>query len=56
MSEPNKELLHAQQGMKTVHEQKEEPSLKGTFAAVMLLGGFLLISWLAVFILFLARQ
>ncbi|MDD9266774.1 cytochrome c oxidase subunit 2A [Paenibacillus sp. GCM10023248] len=34
----------------------QEPALKGTFAAVMLLGAFLAISWVAVFILFLARQ
>ncbi|MEW9702193.1 cytochrome c oxidase subunit 2A [Paenibacillus sp. SI8] len=34
----------------------KEPALKGTFAAVMLLGAFLVISWVAVFVLFLVRQ
>ncbi|MNW19103.1 hypothetical protein D3C71_2189450 [compost metagenome] len=33
-----------------------EPSLKGTFASVLLLGLFLVVSWVAIFILFLARQ
>ncbi|WP_019532887.1 cytochrome c oxidase subunit 2A [Paenibacillus ginsengihumi] len=32
-----------------------EPVLKGTFASVMLLGLFLLLSWIAVFALFIAR-
>ncbi|MFC3768496.1 cytochrome c oxidase subunit 2A [Paenibacillus sp. GCM10012303] len=35
---------------------KSEPSLKGTFAAVMLLGGFIAVTWLAVFVLYLARN
>lgn len=39
-----------------VHNQEHEPKLKGTFAAVMILGGFLLITWLGVFALFLARN
>jgi|GEM_PF-3911335 len=34
----------------------KEPALKGTFAAVLLLGGFLAMTWLAVFLLFLSRQ
>lgn len=34
----------------------EEPALKGTFVSVLLLGGFLAITWLAVFLLFMARQ
>ena len=33
----------------------EEHSLKGTFAGVMLLGAFLIVSWLGVFLLFLQR-
>jgi hypothetical protein len=37
------------------HTEKEE-NLKGTFASVMLLGGFLAVSWLLVFILFLTRN
>jgi hypothetical protein len=39
-----------------IKEEDKEPALNGTFAAVMLLGAFLAISWLAVFILFLFRQ
>ncbi|MFC0212220.1 cytochrome c oxidase subunit 2A [Paenibacillus chartarius] len=34
----------------------KEPSLKGTFAAVMGLGGFIIVSWVLVFLLFWARQ
>lgn len=34
----------------------EEESLKGTFVAVLLLGGFLALTWLAVFALFIARN
>ena len=37
-------------------KENAEVSLKGTLAAVMMLGVFLLASWLAVFGLFLARQ
>lgn len=33
----------------------KEPSLKGTFTSVMLLGLFLVVSWVGVFILFLNR-
>nr|WP_156396690.1 cytochrome c oxidase subunit 2A [Paenibacillus sp. Soil724D2] len=40
--------------MRTKAEQ--EPALKGTFASVMLLGAFLVITWVAVFLLFLYRQ
>ena len=43
----------AQTGIK---EEDKEPALNGTFAAVMLLGAFLVISWLAVFFLFISRQ
>ncbi|MEI7026985.1 cytochrome c oxidase subunit 2A [Paenibacillus sp. y28] len=32
-----------------------EPSLKGTLAAVMLLGLFIACSWIAVFVLFVSR-
>lgn len=39
-----------------ISETDHEPSLKGTFASVLLLGLFLVISWVAVFILFLDRQ
>lgn len=34
----------------------KEPSLKGAFASVMILGGFLLLSWVLFFWLFLERQ
>jgi hypothetical protein len=34
----------------------KEPSLKGTFLAVMLLGGFIAVSWALVFALFLSRN
>jgi len=36
--------------------KKDEPSLKGTFVSVLLLGAFILVSWLGVFFLFLARN
>jgi len=36
--------------------EAKEPSLKGTFASVMLLGAFLAITWIGVFILFVARN
>jgi hypothetical protein len=39
---------------KNIH--REEHSLKGTFVSVMLLGGFLVLSWLSVFILFIFRN
>jgi hypothetical protein len=34
----------------------KEVSLKGTFVSVLLLGGFLALTWLLVFILFLSRK
>jgi hypothetical protein len=37
-------------------EQHEEAPLKGTFVSVMILGGFLALTWLLVFILFIARN
>ncbi|NOU96293.1 cytochrome c oxidase subunit 2A [Paenibacillus sp. LMG 31456] len=33
----------------------EEASLKGTLVAVMLLGAFLVLTWVGVFVLFIAR-
>jgi len=36
--------------------KKEEPSLKGAFASVLILGAFILISWLGVFALYLIRN
>lgn len=42
--------------LRKVKRQSDEPVLTGTFAAVMLLGGFLIMTWLAVFILFMIRS
>ncbi|NOU89730.1 cytochrome c oxidase subunit 2A [Paenibacillus sp. LMG 31460] len=39
-----------------INKADQEPVLKGTFASVMLLGAFLAITWVAVFLLFLYRQ
>lgn len=36
--------------------EQETGSLKGTFASVMLLGAFIALSWLAVFLLFVYRN
>lgn len=41
---------------KNVTSHSKEPSLKGTFTAVMLLGGFIVVSWVLVFALFLSRN
>ncbi|MFM9330859.1 cytochrome c oxidase subunit 2A [Paenibacillus mesotrionivorans] len=35
---------------------RKQVSLKGTFVSVMLLGGFLALTWLLVFILFLSQN
>jgi len=40
---------------KLKEETKEEESYKGTFVSVMLLGGFLILSWIGVWLLFLSR-
>lgn len=40
----------------THQEKHKEVSLKGTFVSVLLLGGFLALTWLAVFILFIVRN
>lgn len=40
---------------KVEKEKKEEPNLKGTFIAVMSLGVFLVLAWVAVFIFFMIR-
>lgn len=36
-------------------EEKQQENLKGTLASVMILGGFLILSWLGVWILYLVR-
>lgn len=39
-----------------IEENKdEEENLKGTFISVMILGGFIIASWLGVWLLFLSR-
>ncbi|PYZ92107.1 cytochrome c oxidase subunit 2A [Salipaludibacillus keqinensis] len=49
----------AQTGMKTQQNQvqkvKEDSSLKGTLIFVMFIGSFILVSWFAIFYLFLIR-
>ncbi|MCA1063127.1 cytochrome c oxidase subunit 2A [Rossellomorea sp. AcN35-11] len=40
---------------KTEVKVEESNSLRGTFTSVMFLGGFLVITWIGVFILFLSR-
>jgi cell division septal protein FtsQ len=39
-----------------VNEEHSESQLKGTFASVLILGGFILGCWLFVFILFMIRN
>ncbi|WP_127530355.1 cytochrome c oxidase subunit 2A [Paenibacillus kobensis] len=34
----------------------DEPALKGTFVSVLLLGAFIAISWIGVFVLFIVRN
>jgi len=40
---------------KAVEEHYEEEDLRGTFASVLFLGGFLIVSWVGVLILYLIR-
>jgi hypothetical protein len=37
-------------------QPSKETSLKGTFVSVMVLGAFLVVTWVSVFILFMVRQ
>ncbi len=37
-------------------EINKEKSLKGTFVSVLLLGAFIVVTWLLVFFLFIARK
>jgi len=48
MSKKNHESNHNLQ-------EKSRMDLRGTFISVMLLGGFIIISWLGIYILFLSR-
>ncbi|HLS35753.1 MAG TPA: cytochrome c oxidase subunit 2A [Bacillota bacterium] len=43
-----------EESIKQQHEEGEE-ELSGTLASVMLLGGFLIVSWVGVLILYLIR-
>ncbi|WP_245954287.1 cytochrome c oxidase subunit 2A [Paenibacillus flagellatus] len=57
MSRPTLRIDEAGKPAKAREQRRDaEPSLKGTFASVMLLGGFLLVTWLAVFALYLIRN
>ncbi len=40
---------------KSVMKVKESNTLKGTFTSVLFLGGFLVLTWIGVFIIFLNR-
>ncbi|MBU7314170.1 cytochrome c oxidase subunit 2A [Paenibacillus oleatilyticus] len=56
MAKPHNAASQMHQGESPVVKQKnEEEGLKGTFASVMLLGLFLLLSWFGVFVLFIVR-
>jgi hypothetical protein len=39
-----------------VSPEEKEPELKGTFASVMLVGAFIVITWIGAFSLFLSRM
>lgn len=45
-------------GQKNGRKQSDsqESSLKGTFVSVLIIGGFMLVSWFSVFVLFLERN
>lgn len=36
--------------------EEKSPSLKGTFVGVLFIGGFILLTWLSIFFLFLSRN
>ncbi|MGF9915467.1 cytochrome c oxidase subunit 2A [Paenibacillus ehimensis] len=56
MAKPHNAAPHTHQGETPVVKHKhEEEGLRGTFASVMLLGLFLLLSWFGVFVLFMVR-
>lgn len=38
-----------------IDKHEEDKNLKGTFVSVMLLGGFIVLSWVGVWILYLIR-
>lgn len=49
---PNPQIKHP---AAEKHKDEDSKDLKGTFISVMLLGGFLIISWAGVWILYLIR-
>lgn len=49
---PKTQLNHPN---KKTNEKEEENELKGTFISVMLLGGFIIATWVGVWALFLSR-
>lgn len=49
---PEPQLDHTN---KKVEEKEETNELKGAFISVMLLGGFIIITWIGVWALFLSR-
>lgn len=38
-----------------VSQQTEEPSLKGAFVSVLMLGAFIFVTWMGVYYLFISR-
>lgn len=56
MSNLHNELETSNDNEVTPELVKQETSLKGTLVSVFLLGIFIIISWLSIFILFIARN
>lgn len=46
----------AEEVIRLKQSEEKEQGLKGTFASVMLLGAFIVVSWLGVFVLYLSRN
>lgn len=48
--------MRAVKGQKSNYNRKKsDPNLKGTFISVLLLGVFLIVSWVGVYVLFIIR-
>ncbi|GAB7055044.1 cytochrome c oxidase subunit 2A [Paenibacillus naphthalenovorans] len=56
MTKPQNVTRHEHYQMTPSQGKHSEESLKGTFVSVMLLGLFLVLSWVGVFLLFMARH
>lgn len=52
----NRPLSEERTSVRKQAQHRDEPELKGTFASVMMLGGFLIVSWLLVFAIYLIRN